>query len=120
MCPNPFNDLWRILKIVAFVLIGVPLIRSIIDGTPSYWLYIILILYILILEYNYYFGYFYVITCGVPHIIPSRYEQWKIEQNKTPEEKECDEKNRQRVINIFNDLKEKGCIDKDHELVFRG
>jgi hypothetical protein len=118
MCPDPFNDIIMVIKFAILTAIGFPLIRSVVDGTPSPWLYITLVAYILILEYYYYFGEFHYVMCGIPGFYPSRYEQWKIEQSKTDEEKQKDEANRQRALGIFNDLKDKGLIDKDRELKF--
>jgi hypothetical protein len=54
------------------------------------------------------------VGCGIFRWAPSRYEQWK--HVPTPEEIEQVRQNQERWLSAFNELKEKGCIDKDRKL----
>lgn len=124
MCPDPFNDIVDMLGIGIWLFLIIEIIIS--YNRTSTDLLISCIAFIVwtsLIILCYFFASRHSVLCGIHQHHPSRYEVWKEERNKTPEQKREDDRKRQenmaRVVSIFNDLKEKGCIAPERELKFR-
>jgi hypothetical protein len=116
MCPDPFNEIIDAIAITISLFFTAIFIISILNGNPAINIYVTLVGFIILCEFCYFFASRHYVFCGIPHNYPSRYEQYKIDLQKT--EKDLDEEWQAQIEIgcIFEELKEEGYIDPERKL----